>query len=94
VFRSDDFPFHLMDERCITKADGAPKRSVYLSIYRVLSRIPVSALGNLYLVTNDGKTLELPRSVYLPEPSGRLHLYQEFCPINPMVASRPDDGDR
>ncbi len=93
AFRSDDFPFHLMDERCITQPDGAPKRSVYLSIYRVLSRIPVSALGNLYLVTNDGKTLELPRSVYRPEPTGRLHLYQEFCPITPMVASRSEPHD-
>jgi hypothetical protein len=93
AFRSDDFPFHLLDERCITQPDGAPKRSVYLSIYRVLSRIPVSALGNLYLVTNDGKTLELRRATYHPEPTGRLHLYQEFCPITPMVASRSEPHD-
>lgn len=87
AFRSDDFPFHLMDERCVPKPDGTPKNSVYLSIYRVLSRIPVSALGNLYLVTNDGKTLELRREDYRPQPAARLHLFQEFCPITPMVAS-------
>lgn len=86
-FRSDDFPFHLIDDRCVPKPDGSPKNSVYLSIYRVLSRIPVSALGNLYLVTNDGKTLELPRSEYQHDPAKQLHLYQEFCPITPMVAS-------
>ncbi|AFL75429.1 hypothetical protein [Thiocystis violascens] len=87
-FRSDDFPFQLADERCVPKPDGSPKNSVYLSIYRVLSRVPVAALGNLYLVTNDGKTLELQREEYQPHPSERLHLYQEFCPITPMVASR------
>jgi hypothetical protein len=87
-FRSDDFPFHLIDERCVPKPDGSPKNSVYLSIYRVLSRVPVAALGNLYLVTNDGKTLELRREEYSPSPRERLHLYQEFCPITPMVASR------
>lgn len=87
-FRSDDFPFHLVDERCVTQPNGAPKRSVYLSIYRVLSRIPVSALGDLYLVTNDGRTLALHREPYVAETASRLHLYQEFCPITPMVASR------
>jgi hypothetical protein len=87
-FRAADFPFHLIDERCVPKADGKPKNSVYLAIYRVLSQIPVSALGNLYLVTNDGKTLELTRAQYAPDPTAKLHLYQEFCPISPMVASR------
>ena len=92
-FRSDDFPFRLVDERCVVQPDGAPKRSVYLSIYHVLSRMPVSALGHLYLVTNDGKTLELQRAPYVPESGGRLHLYQEFCPITPMVASRSEPHD-
>lgn len=87
-YRSDDFPFHLVDERCVTQPDGSPKSSVYLGIYRILSRIPVSALGNLYLVTNDGKTLGLERGTYEPEDVIRLHLYQEFCPVSPMVASR------
>lgn len=87
-YRSEDFPFHLVDERLEVQPNGAPKRSVYLSIHEVLSRIPVSALGNLYLVTTDGRTLELKRSEYAPEPRPRLHLYQEFCPITPLVASR------
>ena len=82
-----EFPLHLIEERCVTRPDGSPKKSVYLSIYRVLSRIPVYALGNLYLVTRDGQTLELRRSEYFPEPHRQAHLYQEFCPIDPMVAS-------
>lgn len=87
-FRSADFPFHLIGERCVADAEGNPKKSLYLSIYRVLSRIPIAALGSLYLVTNDGKTLALQREEYVPQPGGRLHLYQEFCPTTPMVASR------
>jgi hypothetical protein len=63
AFRSDDFPFHLADERCITQPNGDPKSSVYLGIHDVLARIPVSALGNLYLVTDDGRTLGLERAV-------------------------------
>jgi hypothetical protein len=87
-FRSDDFPFALADERCVTQPNGAPKSSVYLGIYDVLSRIPVAALGNLYLVTDDGRTLGLEKTEYSPNTEQPLHLYQEFCPITPLVASR------
>lgn len=87
-FRSDDFPFALADERCVTQPNGAPKSSVYLGIYDVLARIPVSALGNLYLVTDDGRTLGLKKAPYSPDTEHPLHLYQEFCPITPLVASR------
>jgi hypothetical protein len=83
-----EFRLDLIDERCVPKADGSPKKSVYIGIYRVLSRIPVAALGNLYLVTRDGQTLELTRSEYAREPDRQSYLYQEFCPIDPMVASR------
>lgn len=87
-FRSSDFPFDIIAERCVPGPNGEPKQSLYLGIYRVLSRIPVSALGNLYLVTSDGQTLELPRGPQPESGAGQLHLYQEFCPISPMVASR------
>ena len=87
-FRSDEFPFELLDERLVIQPNGAPKRSVYLSIHQVLARIPVSAPGRPYLVTSDGRTLGLDRAEYVPEQSRRLHLYQEFCPVTPMVASR------
>ena len=82
-----EFPLELAAERCVAKPDGSPKKSVYLAIYRVLSRIPVAALGRLYLVTRNGRTLALDRAEYSSEPGRRAHLYQEFCPIDPMVAS-------
>lgn len=84
---ADEFPLHLVEERCVPKPDGRPKKSVYLGIYRVLSRIPVSALGKLYLTTRDGVTLALERAEYEREPERLAYLYQEFCPISPMVAS-------
>jgi len=88
AFRSSDFPFHLADERCVRQPNGAPKSSVYLGIHDVLARIPVSALRNLYLVTDDGRTLGLERAPYTPDTRQPLHLYQEFCPVTPLVASR------
>ncbi|NBB82249.1 MAG: hypothetical protein GVY28_02465 [Alphaproteobacteria bacterium] len=88
AFRGGDFPFQLADERCVRQPDGAPKSSVYLGIYAVLARIPVSALGRLFLVTDDGRTLALERGAYQPDTEHPLHLYQEFCPKTPLVASR------
>ena len=88
-----EFPLELVPERCVAKADGSPKKSVYLAIYRVLSRVPVSAMKALHLVTRDGKTLSLERAPYEGDSQRRAHLYQEFCPIDPMVASLLEPRD-
>jgi hypothetical protein len=75
--------------RCIAKPDGSPKSSVYLSVYRVLEKLPLSAFKDLYLTTENGCTLQLKKSSYDParEIKGKLHLYQELCPVTPLVAS-------
>lgn len=73
---------------CVAKPDGSPKSSVYLSIYRVLERLPLSSFMNLYLTTENGNTLELKKSVYKSKKTDkRIHLYQELCPVTPLVAS-------
>jgi hypothetical protein len=78
-----------LNKRCIAKPDGSPKSSVYLSVYKVLETVPLSALKSLYLTTDHGCVLELKKAVYdkTNEPKNALHLYQELCPVNPLVAS-------
>jgi hypothetical protein len=78
-----------LNRRCVAKEDGSPKSSVYLSVYRVLETIPLSALKSLYLGTEHGKILELKKASYdkSHETEGALHLYQELCPVSPLVAS-------
>jgi hypothetical protein len=78
-----------LNHRCVAKPDGAPKSSVYLSVYKVLEMIPLSALKSLYLTTDTGQTLELKRVPYnsANEPKNKLHLFQELCPVTPLVAS-------
>jgi len=78
-----------LSERCVAKPDGSPKSSVYLSVYKVLEAIPVAALKSLYLTTGHGIVLELKKGTYnkSAEKANDLHLYQELCPVNPMVAS-------
>lgn len=87
------FPLDIIEKECVPMPDGRPKRSKYLSTYRVLEHVPLDALKSLYLTTEDGKTLELECCTYAPQDSNELHLYQQLCPVNPRVASnlRPVD---
>ncbi|HPX25850.1 MAG TPA: hypothetical protein PLG87_03515 [Treponemataceae bacterium] len=84
-------PFFQIDNAlslCIPHSDsGKPKRSVYCAVYRVVEHIPVSALGKLYLVTKDGRTLGIDHSKFIPEDEAGLHLYHEIAPLHPLVVS-------
>jgi len=85
-FRSDSFLIEEGIKRCVPHENGDPKRSIYISIYRVIERVPVSALIDLHLTTQDGRTLALKRGAPPPRDEG-FHLYQELVPISPLVAS-------
>jgi len=78
-----------LNRRCVAKPDGSPKASVYLSVYKVLEMIPLSALKSLYLTTDNGYTLELKRNRYEPASGmkNKFYLFQELCPVSPMIAS-------
>ena len=85
----DKIDMEYVNRRCVRKADGSPKSSVYLSTYRVIEMIPLKALKSLYVTTETGVVLELKRTPYdkSTEPKNNLHLYQELCPVSPRVAS-------
>ena len=69
--------------------NGEPKRSVYLSIYRSFEKIPLKALRNLYLATDDGRILEIQHGDYIENNiSGEVHLYQQLIPNTTRVASK------
>ncbi|MCF8265595.1 MAG: hypothetical protein K9I99_13930 [Melioribacteraceae bacterium] len=87
-FESDWFNMEDIEKRCVPHSDGSPKRSKYLSIYRVLEHVPLEKLKNLYLVTDDGRVLGLKKGEYVASQQQKLHLYQQICPTTPRVASR------
>jgi hypothetical protein len=87
-FRHDDLPIEEGLERCVVHDEGIPKRSVYISVYRVLERIDLDMILKLYLVTQDGRVLGVDPSEACPTSEGDgLHLYQEIAPVNPLVVS-------
>lgn len=86
-------PFFAIEEgfhRCVPRADGSPKRSVYIAGYRVLEHLDFNALRKLYLVTEFGQVLALAQSELLPENNQTYHLYQEVAPVTPLVVSTLD----
>ena len=86
----DYFDLDAAFARCVTHPDGRPKSSVYVSTYRVLEHIPVSALGTLHLTTAYGATLGLERATGELPTDTELHLYKELAPVNSLVASSQD----
>jgi len=86
-FRHEELPVEEGLARCHLHEDGSPKRSVYISVYRALERIPLDAILRLYLVTQDGRVLGIDPSETCPEDTTGLHLYQEIAPVHPLVVS-------
>jgi hypothetical protein len=86
-FRNDYFRIEKGLKRCVPHEDGHPKRSVYISTYRVLEHVPLDAINKLYLVTAYGEILGLESSNDLPQNNGGLHMYQELVPVSPLVVS-------
>jgi len=72
---------------CVPHTDGQPKHSVYVAVYRVLEHVPLQAVNSLWLTTKDGRSLELKQQELPHEFPGRFHLYQEICPVHPLIAS-------
>jgi len=92
-FKSDYFDLEKARKSCVPHEDGRPKHSVYVSTYRVLENVPLNAIGDLWLVTRDGRGLALRQSEAPEEYEGQYHLYQELCPVHPLIASRLNPKD-
>ena len=86
-FESEKFQHAAARAKCAPHPDGSARRSSYVSVYNVLANVPISALGNLYLTTKDGITLEMTPTRDEPPLRKGFHLYQEICPVFPKVAS-------
>ncbi len=87
-FRSKYFRINEGISRCVPHEDGTPKASIYISVYRVLEHVKLSALRELFLVTQDGRTLGLEPNKAIPALDEGLHLYKEIAPVSPLIASR------
>jgi hypothetical protein len=90
---TDRFKVDDIEQRCVPHSDGTPKASKYISVYRVMEFLPLSVYGALYLTTPDGRVMKLDGAPYedAAQPDG-VHLYQELCPLVPLVVSTLPPG--
>ena len=66
--------------------DGRPKRTKFISSYRVLEHLDLSAIGNLYVSSVEGDVLELqPQSYERKHRPGFIRMFQEVCPLRSIV---------
>jgi hypothetical protein len=86
-FRHDYFQIEEGISRCVNHDDGTPKKSVYISTYRVLEHVPLQYVQRLHLVTSYGETLGIERNYDFSDTQDALHMYQEIAPVNPLVVS-------
>ncbi|MCG3205049.1 MAG: hypothetical protein KCHDKBKB_01766 [Elusimicrobia bacterium] len=96
-FHSKDFDLERGRNECKPDEFGAPKKSVYLSLYRVIERIPMEFLRTIHLVTKDGRDLAIAPQKIQPTSEhphrGGVFFYQELAPVRPMVVSQLDPLD-
>lgn len=87
-FSSTDLHLDQVEAKCKPHPDGTPRRSKYMSLYRVMERIPLSAYGKLHLTTRDGRVLSLSsQELEEVDNSGGPFMYAELCPLTSRVVS-------
>lgn len=90
-YRDPYFDIENYLKQTVPHSDGTPKKTKYISSYTVLEHVKLSAIKSLYLVTVNGKVLELKSKPYtVHNEPGMVRLYQEICPLSNLVASTLD----
>src|SRR5690606_8707471 len=84
-------PYFKIDEayaELVPHADGSPKRTKFISSYRVLEHMDFDAIKTLYLANSEAQVLELTPGAYdkKHEP-GYLRTYAEIAPLSMLVLS-------
>lgn len=93
-FRNDYFEIDRYLSLTVPHEDGTPKRTKFISSYKVLENVDLSAIQKLFLVTTNGKVLPVEPAEYTAynEP-GLIRIYQEICPLETLVASTKDQRE-
>lgn len=83
-------PYFKIDEVLeLCKKDGGPKRTKFISSYRVLEHLELSAFKSVYLVTTSGRILELEKTekYTIEHEKEKIRIYQMMAPLYFLLAS-------
>lgn len=86
-FQCDELHLDEVPEKCVPRSDGTPRHSKYMSLYRVMERIPLSAYGKLHLTTRDGKVLSIDPEENTEITQEGPFMYAELCPLSSRLVT-------
>jgi hypothetical protein len=90
-FRDPYFRIDEYLEKTVPHEDGSPKRTKFISSYRVLEHVSLDSIKSMWLVTVNGRALELHSAPYTAENvPGLIRIFQEIAPVRNLIASRLD----
>lgn len=87
-YRNDFFDIENVMKDLKPHSDGRPKATKFISSYRVLEHIELSALGKLYLSTEEGHCIGIDKGGCKDHQEGFIRVYAEIAPMRMLVMSR------
>ncbi|MFO7306213.1 MAG: hypothetical protein C0P74_011910 [Gammaproteobacteria bacterium] len=91
AFRHPYFDIDTAMKALVPHPDGTPKRTKFISTYRVLEHMDLDAIKRLYLSTAEAHVLELePQAYDKVHQEGYLRTFAEIAPLSMLIMSPMD----
>ena len=88
AYRNDFFDIENILKGLTPHADGRPKATKFIASYRVLEHVDLSALGKLYISTEEGHCIDLEKGEYDTAHQEAIRIYAEISPMRMLVMSK------
>lgn len=96
-YRNDFFDIENILKEMKPHEDGRPKATKFIASYRVLEHVDLSAIGRLYVSTEEGHCIGLDRGEHDLSHAEAVRIYAEIAPMRLLVMSKltpPEFGVR
>jgi len=96
-YRNDYFDIDTFLKDLKPHEDGRPKATKFIASYRVLEHVDLSAIGQLYLSTEEGHCIGLDRGEHDLSHVEAVRVYAEIAPMHMLVMSKltpPEFGEK
>jgi hypothetical protein len=87
-YRNDYFNIENILKELKPHTDGRPKSTKFIESYRVLEHVDLSAIGTLYLSTEEGHCIGLERGTHSSPHAEGIRIYAEIEPMHMLVMSK------
>ena len=89
-YRNDYFGIDAVMKELKPHSDGRPKATKFIASYRVLEHVDFSAIGNLFISTEEGHSIGMERGDLDIAHEEGIRIYAEISPMRMLVMSKRD----